>query len=110
MFDINEFLNAPCVDESTVVEHGTEAFRIRRLNGAQRLRYNDLSTEYERIRFALARGLISGPDATPIGEENAAKLIERSGALAEALFVDIFDLTQESLRKEREIWREVKKK
>ncbi|MBP5621134.1 MAG: hypothetical protein J6X44_03875 [Thermoguttaceae bacterium] len=110
MFDINEFLNAPCVDETHVVEHGSEAFRIRRLDGSERLRYNDLSTEYERVRFALARGLTSGSENVPIGEENAARLIERSGALADALFCDIFDLTQESLRKEREIWREVKKK
>ncbi|MDD3589329.1 MAG: hypothetical protein PHO46_03545 [Thermoguttaceae bacterium] len=110
MFDVCEFLNAPCVDETLVVERGTETFRIRRLNGAERLRYNDLTSDYDRTRFALARGLTSGPDGAPIGEENAVKLIERSGALAEALFADIFDLTQESVRKEREIWQEVKKK
>ncbi len=110
MFDINEFLNAPCVDGTTVVEHGVETFRIRRLDGAERLRFNDLTSEYDRIRFALARGLTSDPDGASIGEENAAKLIERSGALAEALFADIFDLTRESLRKEREIWQAVKKK
>ena len=110
MFDINEFMNAPYRDETFVVRRGTEEFRLRRLDGAERLKFNDLTSHYDRARFALARGLTSGPDARPIGEENAAKFIERYGALAEALFDDVFDLTQKSLDAEAEIWAEVKKK
>ena len=105
MFNVTEFLSAPCVDDTTVVKRGAEEFRIRRLNGAERLRFNDLQNQYD-----LAHGLLSGTPAASIGEENAAKLIERHGALAEALFADIFDFTQESLLKECEIWDEVKKK
>ncbi len=110
MFNIDDYLNGVCVDETEIVKRGTEEFKIRRLNGAERLRFNDLTSQYDRARYALARGLLSGPSGSPIGEENAAKLLERHGALAEALFADIYDLTQESLKKEIEIWEEVKKK
>ena len=110
MFDLNEFMNAPCCDETATVRRGAEDFRIRRLNGAERLQFNDLTRHYDRVRFALARGLLSGDDPRPIGEENAAKMIERYGALAEALFADVFDLTQRSLDEEARIWDDVKKK
>ena len=110
MFDLNEFMNAPYCDETAITRRGTEEFRIRRLNGAERLRFNDLTTQYDRTRFALARGLLSGPDARPIGDENAAKMIERYGALSEALFSDIFELTQRSLDQESEIWESATKK
>ncbi len=109
MFDVNEFMNAPCYDDTTTVRRGTEEFRIRRLNGAERLRFNDLTTRYDRVRYALARGLLSGADSRPIGEENAARMLERHGALCEALFGDIFDFTQKSLEKELEIWDETRK-
>lgn len=110
MFDVNEFMNAPCVDETYVSRRGAEEFRLRRLNGAERLRFNDLTNQYDRVRYALSRGLLSGEERRPIGEENAAKMIERHGALCEALFGDIFEFTQQSLDKEAEIWAEVKKK
>ena len=109
MFDVNEFMNAPCVDETAVVRRGSEEFAIRRLNGAERLRYNDLPTQYERTRYVLSRGLLTGTAKTPIGEENAARMLERYGALSEALFADIFDLTQQSLDKEAQLWEEAKK-
>lgn len=109
MFDINEFMNAPCVDETHIVRHGTEEFKIRRLNGAERLKYNDLGTQYERTRYVLSRGLLSAPNFAPIGDENAAKLLERSGVLAETLYADIFDLTEKSLEAEAAIWEEAKK-
>ena len=109
MFDINEYLSAPCVDVSFVVARGTEEFRLRRLNGAERLKFNDLTTRFDRILFALARGALT-PEGRPIGEEAAGKLLARSGALGEALFEDIFDATQQGLDAEREIWRDVKKK
>lgn len=109
MFDINEFLNSPIVDDTATVRRGTEEFKIRRLNGAERLRYNDLTTQYDRARYALSRGLLNGSTGVPIGEENAAKLLERHGALCEALFADIFDLTQRSLDAEASIWEEAKK-
>lgn len=109
MFDVNEFMNAPCYDDTTVVRRGAEEFRLRRLNGAERLRFNDLTSRYDRVRYALARGLLSGADPRPIGEENAAKMLERHGALCEALFGDIFEFTQKSLEKELEIWDEARK-
>ena len=109
MFDLNEFMNAPVYDETTTVRRGAEEFRIRRLNGAERLRFNDLTTRYDRVRYALARGLLSGAESRPIGEENAARMIERCGGLCEALFGDIFEFTQKSLEKELEIWDEARK-
>ena len=109
MFDIDEFMNAASYDETAVVRRGTQEFRIMRLNGAQRLRFNDLTTRYDRTVYALAHGLLSGSESRPIGEENAARFVERFGALAEALFADIFELTQRSLEKEAEIWRETRK-
>ena len=110
MFDLNEFMNAPYCDDTTITRRGDEEFRIRRLNGAELLKFNDLETQYDRIRYALARGLLTGADPRPIGDENAAKMIERYGALSEALFSDIFELTQRSLDQESEIWASVKKK
>ncbi|MGI6401868.1 MAG: hypothetical protein ACOX0A_07150 [Thermoguttaceae bacterium] len=109
MFDVNEFMNAPIYDETTIVRRGTEEFRIRRLNGAERLRFNDLEARYDRVRYALGRGLLSGAEPRPIGDENAARMIERYGALAEALFSDIFEFTERSLEKELEIWDEAQK-
>lgn len=109
MFDINEFMNAPVVEEITTVKRGSEEFKIRRLNGVERLKFNDIRGQYERTLFVLSRGLLSGDQNAPIGEQNAAKFIERFGSLAEGLFNDIFDLTQKSLEQETEIWTLAKK-
>ena len=109
MFDIQNFLNAPADDSTTVVKRGSEEFTIRRLNGAERLKFNDMKTQYERVVFVLSRALLSGENNIPIGEENAAKFVERYASLSEALFNDIFNLTQESLEKDTEIWAEAKK-
>lgn len=109
MFDIDDFMNAPVVEEITTVRRGTEDFNIRRLNGAERLKFNDITGQYERIVYALSRGLLSGEAKKPIGEQNAAKFVERYGMLAEGLFNDIFELTQKTLEKENEIWTLAKK-
>ena len=60
MFDIDEFMNAASYDETAVVRRGTQEFRIVRLNGAQRLRFNDLTTRYDRRGYAPARGRLGG--------------------------------------------------
>ena len=109
MFDIDDFMNAPVVEEIATVRRGNEDFNIRRLNGAERLRFNDIEGLYERILYVLSKGLLSGDAKKPIGEQNAAKFIERYGTLAEKLFNDIFELTQKSLEKENEIWTLAKK-
>lgn len=109
MFDVQNFLNAPADDSTTVVKRGSEEFTIRRLNGAERLKFNDLTSQYERVVYVLSRALLSGENKIPIGAENAAKFVERYASLSEALFNDIFNLTQESLEKDTEIWAEAKK-
>ena len=96
-------------EEIVTIRRGTEDFKIKRLNGAERLKFNDLTGQYERILFVISHALLSGAQNAPIGEQNAAKFIERYGSLAEALFNDIFDLTQKSLEKESEIWELAKK-
>ena len=110
MFDITEYLNAPFAEPCRVVERGGREFSIRRLNGAERLQFNDFTTQYARVRFALSRGLLSGADGRSIGEENATKLLERNGALAESLFNEIYDLTERSLEEESRLWEDEKKK
>lgn len=109
MFDIDNFLNAPSDDATTVVKRGSEEFTIRRLNGAERLKFNDLSSQYDRVVYVLSRALLSGENKIPIGPEKAAKFVERYSSLSDALFNDIFNLTQESLEKDGEIWAEAKK-
>lgn len=109
MFDIDDFMNAPVVEEITTVRRGTEDFNIRRLNGAERMKFNDILGQYDRTVYALSRGLLSGDAKKPIGEQNAAKFVERYGTLAEGLFNDIFELTQKTLEKESEIWTLAKK-
>ena len=93
MFDINEFMNAPVTEEIVTIRRGTEDFKIKRLNGAERLKFNDLTGQYERTLFVISHALLSGAQNAPIGEQNAARFIERYGSLAEALFNDIFDQT-----------------
>ena len=102
-------MNAHVCEEIQTVKRGTEEFNIRRLNGAERLKFNDIRGQYERILFVLSRALLSGDNNASIGEQNASKFIERYGILAEGLFNDIFDLTQQSLDKETEIWTLAKK-
>lgn len=109
MFDIAEFMSAPVVEEITTVKRGNEEFTIRRLNGAERMKFNDIHGQYERTLYVLSRALLSGENKTPIGEQNAAKFIERFGTLAEGLFTDIFELTQKTLEQETEIWTLAKK-
>lgn len=109
MFNIDEFMSAPVCEEIITVKRGNEEFKIKRLNGVERLKFNDVSGQYNRILFAISRGLLSGDQNAPIGEQNAARFIERYGSLAEGLFNDIFDLTQKSLEKESEIWTLAKK-
>mgnify|MGYP003292124290 CR=1 FL=1 len=109
MFNIDDFMNAPVCEEIQTIKRGTEEFKIRRLNGVERLKFNDIRGQYERILYVLSRALLSGSNDAPIGEQNAAKFIERYGILAEGLFNDIFELTQQSLDKETEIWTLAKK-
>ena len=109
MFNIDQYLNAPADDSTQVVVRGGEEFTIRRLNGAERLKFNDLSSQYDRVVYALSRALLSGEKNIPIGRENAMKFVERYAGLSDALFNDIFNLTQDSLAKDTELWAESKK-
>ena len=109
MFNIDDYLNAPAEEPTKTIERGGEEFTIRRLNGAERLKFNDLTSQYDRVVFALSRALLSGEKKIPIGRENAAKFVERYAGLSEALFNDIFNLTQETLAKDSELWEESKK-
>lgn len=109
MFNIDNYLNAPADDSTRIVNRGGEEFAIRRLNGAERLKFNDLSSQYDRVVYVLSKALLSGERKIPIGRENAVKFVERYAGLSDALFNDIFELTQESLAKDTEIWAESKK-
>ena len=109
MFNIDNYLNAPADDSTQVINRGGEEFAIRRLNGAERLKFNDLSSQYDRVVYTLSRALLSGEKKIPIGRENAIKFVEKYAGLSDALFNDIFELTQESLAKDTEIWAESKK-
>ncbi len=104
MFNINEFMNAAKVDDTKIVKRGTEEFKIRRLNGVERLKFNDLTTMYDRTVFVLGHALLSGVNDAPIGEQNAVRFIERYSSLADALFSDIFEFTQEVIKSESEAW------
>lgn len=109
MFDIDNYLNAPADDATHVVSRGNETFVIRRLNGEERLKFNDLEGQYERVVYTLSRALLSGEHKIPIGREKAARFIERYSALSDALFNDIFELTQKSLAEDTRLWAESKK-
>lgn len=109
MFNIEDFMNAPVDSEITTVKRGSEEFTIRRLDGVERLKFNDIRGQYERILYVLSRALLSGDSKAPIGEQNASNFIAKFGTLAEGLFNDIFELTQKSLDKETEIWTLAKK-
>lgn len=108
-FDVTDFFKSPIDEGVTSVVRGTTEFKFRRLNGEEALKYNDLPTLYDKVRFVLARALLSGANNVPIGDENAAKLIQRNGMLAELLFNDIFDFTQTCVENEKNIWDEAKK-
>lgn len=109
MFDVNNFFNAPHSDETATVCRGTEEFKIKRLNGVERLRFSDKKTAYDKTVFVLATCLLSGEPARPIGEEHAVKFVERYSALSDKLFEDILNFTNDSLEKESEIWAAAKK-
>ena len=109
MFNIDDYLAAPANDSVTIINRGGEDFAIRRLNGAERLKFNDLTSQYERVVFTLSKGLLSGEKHVPIGRENAMKFVERCASLSDALFNDIFNLTQETLERDSQIWAEAKK-
>lgn len=109
MFNIDNYLNAPADDSTQVINRGGEEFAIRRLNGAERLKFNDLTSQYDRVVYTLSRALLSGEKRIPIGRENAIKFVEKYAGLSDALFNDIFQLTQDSLAKDTELWAESKK-
>lgn len=109
MFDVNQFFNAPHSDETTTVCRGAEEFKIKRLDGVERLQFSDKRSAYDKTIYVLARCLLSGEPARPIGEENAVKFVERFSTLSDALFSDILDFTNKTLEKETEIWAAAKK-
>lgn len=108
-FDIHEFFKAARTDETTTVCHGTETFKIKRLNGVERLRFTDLEKAYDKTVYVLARCVLTGVADRPIGEENAVKFIERFPMLGDALYKDIINFTEESLEQEAKIWADSKK-
>lgn len=109
MFDVNQFFNAPHSDETTTVCRGTEKFKIKRLNGVERLQFSDKNTAYDKTVYVLSHCLLSGEPARPIGEENAVKFVERFSTLSDALFSDVLEFTNKTLEKEAEIWAVSKK-
>lgn len=108
-FNIDEFFQAAQSDDTTTIKRGTEEFKFRRMNGVERLRFNDLTTQYDRVVYVLSRCLLTGDAARPIGEQNAVKFIERFPGLADALFGDIFETTLSTLENETAIWQAAKK-
>lgn len=109
MFNVDNFFNAPHSDETTTICRGTEEFKIKRLNGVERLHFSDKETAYDKTIYVLSTCLLSGEPARPIGEENAVKFIERYSGLSDKLFADILKFTNDSLEKESEIWAAAKK-
>ncbi len=120
VFDIDEFLDGASNDETKEVTHGTTTFTIRRLNGAERAKFNDFVTAvggaerlipktYERTLYVLGRCVLTGTEKRSIGEAKALKLMEKHGALADVLFGDIFEFTEKSLEDERKLWEDAKK-
>lgn len=110
MFDINSFLSTAPKGETKVVYHGTEEFKIKRLDGEERLRYGDLQSRCDQTLFALAHCVLSGSADSPIGDEYAVQLLKKHDRLANLLVADIENFTLEVLREEEIVWADAKKK
>ncbi len=109
MFNVKEFF-AQGYNIAFVEKHiGNETFKLRPMDGRERLTFNELKTQYERISFALAKCLIDGVTLKPVGEYTADILIERYGALSEQLLLAIIEISNDVYKSEIKHWEDAEK-
>ena len=104
MFNVSKYLEEDCRTDTVEERIGSETFLIRKLNGLERLRLQDVKESSQRIVNVLAQCLLDGKTKQPIGEENAQKFIARYDALSNAVASRIFRLTVDAVNAEETAW------
>ena len=104
MFNVSEYLDSDYKNDCVKEKIGSETFLIRKLNGYERLRLQDVRESSQRIVNVLAQCLLDGKTKQPIGEENARKFIARYDALSNAVASRIFRLTVDAVNAEEAAW------
>ena len=104
MFTVESFLNEDFHADWTEEKIGNETFLIRRMNGHERLRLQDVKDSSERIINVLGQCLLDGQTKQPIGKENAEKFVARYDALSNAVAAKIFQITIDAVNAEEAAW------
>lgn len=102
MFSITDYLNRPYSFDFFEAHVGGETFRVRRMDGKERIVFNSLEQPYARVHFLLSQCLMDGATNRAIGDTNAEMFISRFGALATKLGGEIIRLNDEAAEQEFE--------
>ena len=104
MFTVEDYLNSGGQTDFIEIAVGSETFCIRRLNGLERLRLQDIEKSSERIIYVIGICLLDGNTKMPIGQKNAEKFVARYDALSNEVASQIVKATMDSVHAEETAW------
>ena len=109
MFNIKDYFDRPYNVDFLEANVGGETFRIRRMDGKERIVFNSIEQAYARVHYLLSRCLMDGFSNRPIGDTDAERFISRFGVLATRLANEVIRLNDEAAEKEIAMLEEAEK-
>lgn len=109
MFSTKEYFDNPFDDGTFIREIDGEKFKLRRLDGIDMTRMEDMTGTDERVINALSRCLYDGESDKLVTREDAIKFIRRYHDLAVKVFLEIVTLTSELQKTEFSFLEEARK-
>ena len=109
MFSVKEYLDKPYNVDFFEAIVGGDTFRIRRMDGKERIVFNAIEQPYERVLFIVSNCLMDGDTNRNIGDSDAERFISQYGVLATKLALEVIRLNDEAYEAEFELIEEAEK-
>ncbi|MDO5579652.1 MAG: hypothetical protein Q4G69_00820 [Planctomycetia bacterium] len=109
MFSLKNFMSRTVEENTFVIQVGKEDYKIRRLDGIDLIRLQDIPETEKKFVHILSVCLLDGETSTPLGAECAFRLLRENLSAAIEIINKIIDLSEEIQRLEKKEYESAKK-
>lgn len=109
MFSVKKYFDAPYSVDFFEVNVGGDTFRIRRMDGKERIVFNAIEQPYDRVLYIVSNCLMDGDTNRNIGDADAERFISQYGVLATKLALEVIRLNDEAYEAEFQLVEEAEK-
>lgn len=109
MFSLTQYMNEKPENDTFVIRIGEEEYKIRRLDGIDLIRLQDLEETEKKLIHILATCLLDGDTNSPVGTNAAIQFLRNDLSVAIEIINKIIDLTEEIQQVEKMEFENAKK-